>query len=616
MIKDIRLHGQINEDIEFFANLSGGKSLLSHFYEMEKNGEDFRLSFFLAGNNLTLTKDRVFFSGTGGVVSEYMFGSPMPINDLTHKEILNRLIIFGTYLTPKGLEFTSNLKGEITYKNLFLEGNAISNIFFLIKVNWPYSLRRTQENLLKILGKLLKRTTFVREENDDGLSESILKELSDPDAMVLIVRLKHKTNSRFYDFIKRYYSKKKNWNENDEEFVAKFAEEINIEEYQRRRIVIDILYKSQENKAIVDEYKDILASKEELDHSKIARLNSLRNLALRHNLPLALFDTLDTILFRPSFEKAKETEASYLKEMRQILEGLFLLSARPRDVIGKKEISRLLKIKNIAHLNRDNGFEHILLDTGRLLDEKCLESEDYEAMELFTEIVTYFDRLENASSVINTLAFMEEVEITEEKIRSLLGNKKELDAIDDKIFDEIVIDEVLKNDYSLKFGRKKVEVLRKCIDKIEKNEMTLSQATFQVNQVTNAEKLHNFILEKLKEIFRKFYFDLNKQSHVNILKKEIYGMIKKSFGAQINIIEGVFESALNDFINENEYLTSVYPRVLSENDFELREKFIREKKIDRSKIEEIEKEYRRAHNIEEGVESNFKHFDMDEFISS
>lgn len=612
MIKDIRLHGRHSREIEFFANLAGEKPLSSHFYEIEKD----KISFFLAGNYITLTKDNVIFSGTGGVVSEYMFGSPLPLQDLTHKEILNRLLLFGTKQGEKGLEFSSNLHGEITYKELFLEGNAISNTFFLIKVNWPYSLRKTQEIILRLLGKLLKRNSYVGQENDDALSESILKELSDPDALLLLVRLKHKTNSHFYKFVQRYYYKKKLWSEEDETFVMKFADEINVEEYQRRRIIIDILYKSQENIAIVEEYKDILsfATNSLLNANQIARLNSLRNLAMRHNLPLVLFDTLDNLIPKSVDHLHREKESAYLKEMRSILEGLFLESAKPREVIGKEELSKLIKIKYYAHVNRDNGFEHILLDTGRILDEKAAETEDFEALELFTEIVTYFDRLDNAMNVVNHLAFLEEAEIGEEKIRSLLGNKKLLDEIDPKIFQELIIEPIFANPYSLRFGKKKVGFLVSLLKKIEKNEMNIIQAAFQINAITNAERAHNFILEKLKEIFSRFYFDLNRQSHISLLKKEISGLIKKNFGEDYRTPEGAFESAIEQFISENEYITTIFPKVLEEKDESLREKFIREKNIDLSRIEEIEKEYKKGNLIEESSESFLNNFNLDEII--
>jgi uncharacterized protein (TIGR04442 family) len=615
MIKDIRLHGGITNEIEFFANLAGEKPLATHFYETEENEDGKSISFFLAGNYVTLTPKLVKFSGNGGIISEYMFGSPLPLNDLSHKEILNRLLFFGTYQGEEGLSFTSNMQGDISYTNLFLEGNALSNSFFLIKTGWPYSSRRTQEVLLRLLGHFLKRTSFAGLEDDDTLSAGILKELSDPNAILLLIRLRHKQNSQFYKFVHRHYTKKQIWNEEDDYFITKFADEINVETYQRKRIAIDILYKSPVNRSLVDEYKDILAGSliKPFTHNDIARLNSLRNLAMRHNLPLALFDSLDNLIPRPKAPEIREKESPYLKEMRSIFEGLFLESRRPRDVIGKEEIAKLIRIKHESQIQRDNGFEHILLDTGRILDEKTAETEDFEAFELFTEIVTYFDRLDNAVAVINHLAFLEGAEIAEDKIRSLLGNKKELDSLDQGLFPDLVENPAVENPYTLRFGKKKVEALISYLAKIEKGEQTLGHAVSLINLLSRSEKAHDLILRVIKDIFRHSYFDLNRQSHINLLKKEVMGVIKKSGGATRLLPEGAFESALKQFVDENEYMTSVFPRVLLETNYELRENFIIEKGIDRSRIEEIEKEYNKTHGLEEGYENGQAPFSFDEF---
>jgi uncharacterized protein (TIGR04442 family) len=616
MIKDIRLHGAITYEIEFFANLAGEKPLSAHFYEMEENEDGKTISFFLAGNYLTLTPKLVKFSGNGGIISEYMFGSPLPLNDLSHKEILNRLLFFGTYQGEDGLSFTSNLQGEISYKDLFLEGNALSNSFFVIKTGWPYSSRRTQEVLLKVLGHFLKRTAYAGLEDDDALSNGILKELSDPNAILLFIRLRHRQNSQFYKFVHRHYTKKQIWNEKDNFFITKFADEINIETYQRNRIAIDILYKSPGNRSLVDEYKDILAGSliKPLTHNDIARLNSLRNLAMRHNLPLALFDSLDNLIPRPKAVEVREKESPYLKELRSIFEGLFLESRRPRDVIGKEETARLIRIKHESQINRDNGFEHILLDTGRILDEKTAESEDFEAFELFTEIVTYFDRLDNAVAVINHLAFLEGSEIAEDKIRSLLGNKKELDSLDPLLFTELVENPAIVNPYTLRFGKRKVEALISYLAKIEKGEQTIGHAVSLINLMARAEKAHDMILRVIKDIFRHSYFDLNRPSHINLLKKEVLGAIKKGGGGAAAVPEGAFESALKQFVDENEYMTSIFPRVILEANYELRENFILEKGIDRSRIEEIEKEYKKTHGLEEGYEDGQSPFHFDEFL--
>jgi len=612
MIKDIRLHGAVNYEIEFFANLAGDKPLSTHFYEVEENENGKTISFFLAGNYVSLSPSQVKFSGNGGIISEYMFGSPLPLNDLSHKEILNRLLFFGTYQGQgdERLLFRSNLQGEVSYKDLFVEGNALSNTFFLVKTSWPYSSRRTQEVLLKLLGHFLKRTSFAGLEDDDALSEGILKEISDPNAILLLIRLRHKQNSQFYKFVERHYGKKQVWNEEDDLFITKLADEINVETYQRKRIAIDILYKSQANRPLVDEYKDILAGSlaKPLTHNDIARLNSLRNLAMRHNLPLALFDSLDNLIPRPKAADVRDKESPYLRDMRSIFEGLFLESRRPRDVIGKDEIARLIRIKHEAQVNRDNGFEHILLDTGRILDEKTAESEDFEAFELFTEIVTYFDRLENANSVINQLAFLEGSEITEDKIRSLLGNKKELDSLDPALFNELVENPAVANPYTLRFGKKKVEVLVSALAKIEKGELTLANAVSQINSISKGEKAHDRLLRGIKEFFSHSYFDLSRSSHVNLLKKEVMGSLRKSGQESVAIPEGAFESALKQFVDENEYMNSVFPRVMLEANFKLREDFILEKGIDRSRIEEIEKEYKKTHGVDEMYEGGSSPF--------
>ncbi len=244
--------------------------------------------------------------------------------------------------------------------------------------------------------------------------------------------------------------------------------------------------------------------------------------------------------------------------MRSIFEGLFLESRKPRDVIGKEETARLIRIKHEAQVHRDNGFEHILLDTGRILDEKTAESEDFEAFELFTEIVTYFDRLDNAVAVINHLAFLEGAEITEDKIRSLLGNKKELDTLDPKLFQELVENPAVANPYTLRFGKRKVETLIASLSKIELGELTLGHAVSQINSISKAEKAHDRVLGSIKEIFTRSYFDLNRPSHVNLLKKEVIGALRKSGSEGSAVPEGAFESALKQFVDENEYMTAVF----------------------------------------------------------
>ena len=107
MLKDIRLHGSISPAVDFFATLAGENLLPTQFYEVREGPSGTEYSFFLQGQYLKVTPEGIHFSGNGGVVSEYMFGSTMPLQDLGHKEVRNRLVLFGAYASDGGLRFTA-----------------------------------------------------------------------------------------------------------------------------------------------------------------------------------------------------------------------------------------------------------------------------------------------------------------------------------------------------------------------------------------------------------------------------------------------------------------------------------------------------------------------------
>ena len=595
MLKDVRIHGSITQEIDFYANLAGEKLLTAPFYEMREGESGPEISFFLAGMYLKLDGHGITFSGTGGAVSEYMFGSPMPLQDLGHKEVKNRLVFFGAVSGDGGLSFTSNVSGAQTYKSLFLDGNAVSNYFFLVKVPWPFSPRRTQETLLKTLGRVLKRSECPGQGNDSGFTGEILKELSEPDATLLLLRLVHKPHSQFYQFAREYYRRTREWGEPQSRFVASLAEEVGVEEYQRERLAIDILYKDHEHRQIVDEYKDILLSimTGESGPSAVARLNSLRNLAMRHHLPLSLFDTLDGLI--PASVASREAEPPYLRQTREIFEGLFLTSKAPSETIGDTEVIKLLESKQAAQLRRDNGFEEILLETGRMLDERGMQTDMFESLEVFSRVVTYFDRLDNAEALINQLAFMEEATLNESKVRSILGNKRAFDALQPGLFDRLVVEPFLRNPYTLKSGYRKVEALVKGLQQVESGERTLAEIAVHVDELAHRERAVRYLYGGIRSHLQRFYFNLANPLHVRLLEREVTGEVGKRVGEEALFAEGDFAAALEVVKRESEYVSNVLPRVLETNDQSLREQFLATSDLDLYRLEELEREYRQTH---------------------
>ncbi len=120
---------------------------------------------------------------------------------------------------------------------------------------------------------------------------------------------------------------------------------------------------------------------------------------------------------------------------------------------------KLLHAKKRATENRDHAFEEILLDAGRSCDERIRDGADPAFLEEFSSIITYFDRYDSTCSTINKIAFMENVRISEEMIRSFLGNKHEFDSLQNDFFEELFISGLFSNLYLGKYGKTKIKVL-------------------------------------------------------------------------------------------------------------------------------------------------------------
>jgi len=79
----------------------------------------------------------------------------------------------------------------------------------------------------------------------------------------------------------------------------------------------------------------------------------------------------------------------------------------------------------------------------------------------------------------------------------------------------------------------------------------------------------------------------------------VEGELKKREGWRGAVPEGAFASALEDVKRESDYLNNVLPRILESGEDGLREEFLKSSGLDRFRVEELEREYRQAHGLEE-----------------
>ena len=593
MIRAIVHHGFLGEAIEYFAVVVGPDVDKRFFFEQISAARGDVVRYFGGNSEIVLNPEGVRFRGNGGIFGEYMFGGHLPVGDLLNEQVVNRLALFGTSIDPKSheLRFTDNTGGFETWENLFLQGNAVANYFFFVDDRKRYKdLGDRQEATLKTAGKLLKRSRRVGAGNFLALAHELLEALNEPESTLVVLRVVHRANQRLADACQHAYATTQSLAEVPSEDFGP------IEPYQRERIQIDVIYRHPDNQQLIDEYKRILASCSgtTIDSSARARLMRLRTLSLRNEVPLSIFDTLEEIVLQePRAVVRKEDEPDYIQSTREILGG-FLLGRNITRKLSSLDLVQLMENKQRAAANRDQTFEEVLLETGRLIDEIGREEEDFERLESFGELVTLFDRIDHTTTLINKLAFMDDVELTQEQVRSLLGNMQVFEKLRRGLFEQLFINPVVNNEYALAYGKKKLYALTLGMISIENNEESIAGVVDSITTLNRHERAYFAAYNLARRRMANFYLELNTAEGRDTFRREIRAEIAHDpEQRELNEVmtEGLLEEVITKIRLEAFYINQLLPRIVDEQDSRLRNDFLSNSGLDRFQIEELESEY-------------------------
>jgi uncharacterized protein (TIGR04442 family) len=501
--------------------------------------------------------------------------------------------MFGAFIdNNEQVVFTNNTEGQEMFSKLFLQGHAVTNYYFLVASEFEGDYRRRQKHILKYVGKFLKRTDLLSDNRDTDLLSRFCTELKENRSIVFIFKLINRTNQEYYTAFKNFYSKNREISTEDDLYLEEIVLQNGIDRYQQERMKIDIMYKHPDNRIVVDEYRDVLIkgiARDTLKASEYARLNRLRTLSIRNNIPVVLFDTLDELLLKG--KKIQETEEEdYLKDARAILENLFFKDPSLKQHIIKDDIVRLIKTKHMAYSQNDRGFDQVLLDTGKACDEISRESDDFHIFEEFSAIVTYFDRYDNVQALLSQLAFMKNIEFKEESLRSLIGNKKAFDKLDSDLFKSIFIKDLMENKYITGYGKQKIKLIFKGIGNIQQGESSLKDVIAELKGLTDEEKLYHETHAALKERMRSFFPGLEMKEVREKIRADITLELSEK-GIAGKIPAKLFEKVFMDLRKESVYLNQIFPVVIQKRDSALREDFLENSGLERFYIESLEKEY-------------------------
>ena len=592
MIKVMTFHGTVTDGIEFYATVAGEGLAHRYFYETGDDGSD---RFFYGGNELIIMKDGIRHKGNGGSFCNYMFGVDQPLKDLVRKDVRNRLVMYGATFdetAEKGLNlhFTKDTDGRLSYDRIFVDGNAVSDYYFFLDVDLKGGIMKKQEDTLKLIGKTLKYTPAVGKGDDKALIYELMADLDGHKPVIFLFRLVNSYCKRYYDLYEELYEENREIGPEGDRLLDSLAAEFKMDQYQQERIKIDVIYNNPDNKRVVDEYKDILISfedKDEVDPTDIASLNRLRSLAIKNNIPHFLFDLLDDVLLKNK-KLIHGDEPTYIKDTRALLKGLFVMEGGLDAVMSKDDIVELLKYKKDATDNMDQSFEEILLDAGKNCDELSREG-DVTALERFSELVTYFDRLDTTFSMINGIAFMN-MDVTVERLRSLHGSKKAFIELGVTLFDELFINDLLANKYLTFSGRRKINALKKGLDEVEEGYRSLKEVADEISRINGEDKSFMLLYKTAKERLKEIPGAMDGEGiEERFLKEVLKGLLRDSPVEKIT--KSTMLKVFTALKMEVFYLIEVLPKIIEKGDMAMREDFLHNSGFDRFFIEDVEREY-------------------------
>ncbi len=606
MIEDFIIHGRISEKIEYYAAIAG-KNISDELYSFEIGGKSgpYVLRLFSRGNEIVLGRESITHHGNGGIFCEYMFGVDLPIEDLTKSEVLNRLILFGVYEEAGSgiIRFSNRTTGEERYEEIFMDGNAIANYYFFVSTIQSGGRDEIQKRILRAIGKELKRLPFVGRTDQKSFAQLIEKlkgYLRDLSGTLFIVKLVHERNALYYEESREFYLHSWKYFGGDEFGLVARARELGVEPYTRERVKVDIFYKHPDNKAIIDEYKEILieaSAMERVPPNILARLDRLRTLAVRNNIPETIMKALDQ-RFPINAAAPGMDEKAYIREARSILEGLFLSDRVGEGRLDNKDIVRLVEIKHAAALDHETLFEQMLLETSRKIDEVTADDDELNIskMENFSFIISLFDRYDACSQFISRLAFMGEGGLTEERIRSLRIHKDSFDEVDPGLFQKIFFDKLFKNRYLTRFGREKISALLEGMEAVCRGDASYRDVIESLGNIVMLEEMHNAVCEYLRRR-PDVLLEVQGRRDTADARRRVTAELSATGAIERPVSPRTFSRAVQAIVAEKLYTKEVLPEILRKRDSAFRLDFIANSGLDLFEIEELEKDYLVRHKL-------------------
>ncbi len=162
---------------------------------------------------------------------------------------------------------------------------------------------------------------------------------------------------------------------------------------------------------------------------------------------------------------------------------------------------------------------------------------------------------------------MDDVELTQEQVRSLLGNMQVFERLQRGLFQQLFIDPVINNEYALAYGKKKLYALTLGMISIENNEESIAGVAESIASLNRHERAYFAAYQLARRRMANFYLELNTAEGRETFRREIRAEI--AFDPELRGLHDVMtESLLEEVITkirlEAFYINQLLPRIVEE----------------------------------------------------
>lgn len=589
MIRDLHIGGRVVDRYDFHATVIGPRLSVGLLYD-GRSGADGGYDRFHGGySEVRLTPEGIHHRGNGGGFCSYMFGVDVPETDTLRRDVRNRLFMHGArYDEREGrLRFSNDTAGFESWERIFNEGHAFANFYFFVQEDDSAEPHVAQERILRAIGKSLKRADLVRGGRDGReVAHQLYEALGRPAWTLFVVKVLDANAQEYSRAFRGLYSGKGTLTPEERRSLDQLSQRLALDPYQRERIQLDVLYNDEANKRVIDQYKDALAAhlaNAMPEEALLPRLNLLRAVLARNSVPPKVFDRLDALLLERSAQ-AGPSEPEYMRDARMVIRRAFA----DGQGMGPAELEALLAAKRAALEQRRVDFDGVLLDAASGTDHGERGGRAQQMRAQFEQLVSYMDLASTAWTLVSSIAYVNDFELTEERLEALLEARQAFDELRPGLFRELFLDPLVQSRYVGMFGRRRIHAVS---DALGGDVGRLKGAIEAVRAINETARTHGLIDTMVRAAVTDLHERPVTPEERAELKQDVEARLAGEHGISGALSDALFDLVLLAIEAEYVYARQLLPRIVATRDFSLREDFLATSGLDLFRVEELEAAY-------------------------